>query len=109
MDEQEFEQRMSAINSILAPRDQAFFDLVMAPKSIGFGRMMQIVSHTWRAYLEIEHPGSENGALVSGLFDDMPEDQQRAYLDIHENDPSLGSYVEQVKRKLGRIPSDLTG
>jgi len=51
---------------------------------IGYGQLMCIASALWRKMLKDKYPGTESGAFVPALFDDLKDDEdiQR----IHKED-----------------------
>lgn len=61
--------------------------------TMGFGRMMQIVSYKWRAWLEQQgYPPC--GALVPALLSDKPEEERANYLAGYKNDPVFGDFTD---------------
>jgi hypothetical protein len=70
---------MMAKVSRLEISDWQFVLIVRAMSELGYGRMMQIISYEWRRSAEQKGYPAE-GALVSALLSDLPEDHQRNYL-----------------------------
>ena len=62
-------------------QEEAFLEIVKAFKSIGYGRMMQIISHQW--YQE-----DRNGAhTVVAAVGNLRPDDQRAFAELVRQDP----------------------
>lgn len=62
-------------------KEQEFLDFVRQHHKIGYGRMMQIISHEW-------HRVDDIGAMVVGTCVGLlPHDEYMAYLSTKESDP----------------------
>jgi len=58
---------------MITEQDKAFLEYIKAHKDIGYGRMIQIISHTWYEQLKREHPGMEEGAFAGTCVAFLPE------------------------------------
>ena len=80
-------QQLEAIHAIFVPAERMFLEFVRANKQIGYGRMMQIISHEWyRAY-------EGDRAVQLGVFDGgrcvgmLPKEDRELYELTCRSDP----------------------
>lgn len=67
-------------------RDRAFLDFVQQNRSVGYGRMMQIVSHEW--YRDFRRTGGPvSGVLiVNACLGSLPPDEQEEFMRMAESE-----------------------
>jgi len=81
---------------MLIDRERAFLEIVRAFADIGYGRMMQLVSHEWWRY-------DKNGALVaSSAFALLSPGDRLRYENLASFDPAFGDWLEP---DLGALPT----
>ena len=75
---------------MITEQDKRFLDFIKEHKSLGYGRMMQIISHTWYEQLKREHPGAEDGAFTGTCVAFLPEELKREYFAVLQSEKEQG-------------------
>jgi hypothetical protein len=77
--------------TLIKKEDREFLDYVKAHRDLGYGRMMQIISHEWYRQAQRDRPSMEGGAFVANTcFAFLSEKEQRAFLQVLEMEEKHG-------------------
>lgn len=68
-------------------QEVAFLRVVFTLRALGYGRMMQLISHLWYHQAEEERKGTGAGAIIASMCVwELSKSGRQRYLDIYQQD-----------------------